>query len=218
MDKNIIKIIIKENINGIVFALIFLAVTQWILWSHTLGNYIPPHDYPTYDSLEQYTKENTNSDCSYNIIAQDDKNAVCFVAGNGYTDVKILSKTESEKWIELIKDTDYKIKFYINKNNNEFDDMYVYSLSNSERKIIIVEENIYSTKSEEYIFNEEEEKLKSISDSQNTIFNYYAIQSKTIAVLFAEYVGFVDNFDKNTYTLYINDKEYPFKQWQKLLR
>lgn len=212
MDKNIIKIIIKENINGIVFALIFLAVTQCILWSHASRKYIPPHDYPTYDSLEQYTKENTNSDCSYNIIAQDDEIAVCYADSIKSIELKILLKTETGKWIVLSRDLDYKTNFYTNKSNNpNFNNIFIYSISNSSKKIIIVEKYI---KSGNYVFNEEREKLKNIYDSQNTVFKYKASQSN----LYADYIGFVDNFDKNTYTLYINDKEYPYKEWKKLLR
>lgn len=206
------KSVYRKSIIFIAIFVIFLAVTQWILWSHTLGNYIPPHDYPTYDSLEQYTKENTNSECLYSIIAQDDEIAVCYADSIKSIELKILSKTETGKWIVLSRDLDYKTNFYTNKSNNpNFNNIFIYSISNSSKKIIIVEKYI---KSGNYVFDEEREKLKSICDSQNTVFSYKASQSN----LYADYIGFVDNFDEDTYTLIVNDKEYPYKEWKKLLK
>ncbi|MEL7570365.1 MAG: hypothetical protein AAGU14_07350 [Eubacteriaceae bacterium] len=214
------KSVYKKSILIIVIFVIFLAVTQWILWSHAFGKNTPPHDYPTYDSLEQYTKENTNSECLCKIIAQDDKYAVSYKAGDGYAVLAdIFSKNENGKWELLTRDYDYKVKYYAYKNvNRDFHFIDFFTLLNSDKKIVIIEKAVNSTTIGEYIPDEKIEKLKSISDSQNTTFHFDAEPSREIHAIYTYYVGFVDNFDKNTYTLYINDKEYPYKEWKKLLR
>ncbi|NMC56122.1 MAG: hypothetical protein GYA50_02725 [Eubacteriaceae bacterium] len=213
------KSVYRKSIIIIAIFVIFLAVTQWILWYHASEKYIPPHDYPTYDSLEQYTKENTNSQNLYKIIAKNEDYAVSLVYSNDSSDLQILSKIQNGKWQLLIRDYDYKIKFYAYKNvNRDFHFIDFFTLLNNNTKIVVVEKAVNSTTIGEYVPDEKIEKFKNISDSQNTIFNFAAKPSREIHAIYTYYVGFIDNFDKDTYTLYINDKAYPYKQWKKLLR
>lgn len=203
----------------IIVFIVILSVTLFSLLTNSIRkNYSKTNEYPAYDSLEQYTKENTNSEYSYSIIAKNDEYAVCFVDSINSYELKILSKTKEERWIVLSEDKDYKYTYYTNKDDNiDINEIVTYKQLNNEKNIVAICQYMSSGKEGIPVSNADIRKLKNISDSQNTKFYYSANQSKSPEILFAYYIGFVDNFDKNAYTLYMNDKEYPFKEWKKLL-
>ena len=213
------KLFIKHSIKYIIIALLFLTITLFILWSDIFDadNPVEP-EYITYNSLKEYTEKKSNSEYTYDIIAQSDDYAVCFIDSNSSIELKILSRF-NEKWVELNKNIDYKVKYYnTNRSTNDFNEIRFYDLVNSETNIIIVIQVMTSNKSGEKVLYTDNNKLSSLTDSQNTTFSYSVNQSKTIEMLFVYYIGFVDNFDKNNYTLYVNDNEYPYKEWGKLFR
>jgi len=204
------KSVYRKSIIFIAIFVIFLAVTQWILWSHAFKG----PNYIEYNSIDEYIEKNTNSESKYEIIAQDNKNAVCLVTGVNYTEIKILSNID-EKWVERIA-SDYKFKSYLNTNlNNDFDFIYIFKIRNNNMNIILVNKVVISW-NHDGVYNEEDKKLRKIDDSQKTKF-YLATKSSNDS-LSIYYIGFVDNFDEDTYTLIVNDKEYPYKEWKKLLK
>lgn len=204
----------------IIVFIVILSVTLFSLLTNSIKkNYSKTNEYLAYDSLEQYTKENTNSEYSYSIIAKNNEYAVCFVNSINSYELKILSKTDEGKWQLLSEDNEYKYTYYTNKNNDiDINEIITYKKADNDKNIVIIGQYISSGKEGIPVSNADKRKLKNLTDSQNTKFYYSANQSKSPEILFAYYIGFVDNFDKNAYTLYINDKEYPFKEWKKLLR
>lgn len=198
----------------IIFTIAGIVITLYVL--NKLINSSQTKVEPTYDSLNEYTEANSNSGNAYEIIAQEDKYAVCLVTGANYTELKILSKTEDGKWKDISMDSNCKQNLYINMSmNTDFQSIFNYIIKDSNDDIIIMQKATINLNYDENFYNEDDKKLRKIGDSQNTKFYYATKNSKDFLDIY--YIGFIENFDKDNYILYINDKEYPFKEWKKLL-
>lgn len=199
----------------IIFTIAGIVITLYGL--NKLKNSSQTQVYSTYDSLKEFTETNSNSESIYEIIAQEDKYAVCLVTGVNYTELKILSKTEDEKWKDTSEDSNCKQNVYINMSmNTDFQSIFNYKIKDNNDDIIIVQKAPINLNYNENFYNEDDKKLRKIGDSQNTKFYYITKYSKDFLDIY--YIGFVDNFDEDTYILNINDKEYPYKELKKLLR
>ncbi len=166
------KHVFKKTFIFILAFVIFLVITQWLLWS----NVFIKHNYIEYNSLDEFIGQNINSDDQYKkLIAENNEYAVCLGVSNNTGELYILLKTNDGKWELLSKKYDYKKKSYtIRNNNSDFVIIHNFEMKNNNQNIIIVWKIADSKEFGKNIFTEDDKKLKRISDSQNTKFYYCA--------------------------------------------
>jgi hypothetical protein len=198
---------------AIILVIVFLVVTQCILWS----NLSEKPDIQTYNSLDEFIEENSDSEYTYDILAQNDEYAVCLGSSYGAEEFRILSKESDGKYQVLNESFDYDLKSYSIKNNNA-DLIYIYNfkMNDNNDNIVMVWKVSISEEYGEYVFDESDRKLNRVGDTHQTIFYYKAILDKNPGFLNVIYTGFVEDLDKENYVLYINENEYPYSEWRKL--
>ncbi|MEL7569049.1 MAG: hypothetical protein AAGU14_00645 [Eubacteriaceae bacterium] len=209
------KPVFKKTFIFILAFIVFFAITQWILWSGAFDR----NDNINYTTINEFIEKNSSSDNPIEIIAQSNEYSVCLGTNNNVGELYILLKTNDGKWELLSKNYDYKKKSYtIRNNNSDYVIIHNFEMKNNNQNIIIVWKVVNSAKFGVSNFTENDKKLKRICDSQSTLFYHQILMDKSPGFLNVTYTGFIKNFDTNNYVLYINDNEYPYSDWGKLLK
>ena len=200
------KYIFKQYPNIIVISILFLIITLGILWIDVFINNMSK----TYNSPSAYAEKNSDSSSFYEIIAQTDTYAICLFTSFENKEYHLLAQSDKGEWELLTNKFDYNQFSYANlKPNSDFWYIYIFEIKKTNKDIIMI--------IDAYL-NEANKSTHNISDSQNTVF-YYSPKHNTVNLPYYDtYIGSINNFNKNNYILYVNDNEYPYKEWGKLFK